>query len=49
MREWIIDIAMPTAIYFIGVAACISMIVLGAAVVTDIVNDPSEIMQEDGQ
>lgn len=49
MREWVTDIAVPTAIYFVGVAACISMIVLGAAVVTGIVSDTSGIMQEDGQ
>lgn len=47
MREWIVDIAVPTALYFIGVAACVAMVLLTAAIMTDIVSDPTGIMQED--
>lgn len=49
MRSFILDVAIPTAFYFIGVTACVGLVCFTALVATDIVSDPTGIMQEDRQ
>lgn len=49
MRSYITEVALPTLAYFAALAMCIGIMILGVAVMTDIVSDPSGIMQEDGQ
>lgn len=49
MRDFILDVAIPTAFCFIVAAACVGLVCFTALVATDIVSDPTGIMQEDGQ
>lgn len=51
MRDFIIDIALPTIGYFVGVFLCIGSIVFAAAIATNLIDDPVEmaLFQDDAQ
>jgi uncharacterized membrane protein YczE len=49
MRDFILDIAVPTVAYFISVALCIGIVIFGAGVAIDLISNPTEMAWEDAQ
>lgn len=49
MRDFIIEIFIPTVAYFVGIALCIGVVLFTFAIVNDLVSSPIEFAQEDAQ
>lgn len=49
MRDFVLDIALPTIAYFVSVAFFISVVIFAAAIAVEVVSDPVEVAWSDLQ
>lgn len=49
MRDFILDIAVPTVLYFISVVVCVGAIIIATSMAVDLISNPAEMAWEDAQ
>jgi uncharacterized membrane protein YczE len=49
MRDFILDIAVPTVAYFISVVICVGVIIFAIGLAVDLISNPNGTAWEDAQ